>query len=106
MKSRVNINEQIKLDEIKITMIEEHCLLIVINQAEEAADTLAVLKFTKSKAARIIIVTNIVGIIVSREVEEVLNNKDALQRSASLCRGSIRKKQIISENGIWIVSTF
>ncbi|ARC84885.1 SIS domain protein [Clostridium argentinense CDC 2741] len=87
-------------------MIEEHFLLIVISQARETANTLAVLRLAKSKAARIIVVTNVVGITVSREAEEILNNKDALQRFASLCRGSIRKKQIISENGIWIVSTF
>ncbi|WP_291562182.1 MULTISPECIES: SIS domain-containing protein [unclassified Clostridium] len=92
MKSKVDINEQIKLDEIKITMIDEHSLLIVTSQAGETANTLAVLRLAKSKAARIIVVTNVVGITVSKEAEEILNNKDALQRFASLCRGSIRKK--------------
>jgi len=86
-------------------MIEEHFLLIVISQTGETANTLAVLRLAKSKATRIIVVTNVVEITNSREVEEVLNNKDALQRFASLCRGAL-KKQIISENGIWIVSTF
>lgn len=65
-------------------------LLIVISQAEETADTLAVLRLAKSKATRIIVITNVVGITVSREAEEILNNKDVLQRFASLCRGSIR----------------
>lgn len=65
-------------------MIEEHFLLIVISQAGETENTLAVLRLAKSKAARIIVVTNVVEITDSREVEEVLNNKDALQRFASL----------------------
>lgn len=65
-------------------MIEEHFLLIVISQVGETENTLAVLRLAKSKAARIIVVTNVVEITDSREVEEVLNNKDALQRFASL----------------------
>lgn len=53
-------------------LIDENSLMIVISQSGETADTLAALKLAKSKGARVIAVTNVVGSTVSREAEDVL----------------------------------
>ncbi|MFX0549538.1 glutamine--fructose-6-phosphate transaminase (isomerizing) [Hathewaya histolytica] len=53
-------------------LIDENSLMIVISQSGETADTLAALRLAKSKGARVIAVTNVVGSTVSREAEDVL----------------------------------
>ncbi len=51
--------------------IDENTLLIVVSQSGETADTLAALKEAKSKGARILAITNVVGSSVSREADDV-----------------------------------
>lgn len=51
--------------------VDENTLLIVVSQSGETADTLAALKEAKSKGARILAITNVVGSSVSREADDV-----------------------------------
>ncbi|SKA79327.1 glutamine--fructose-6-phosphate transaminase [Caloramator quimbayensis] len=53
-------------------IINEKTLMIVVSQSGETADTLAALKQAKSKGARVIAVTNVVGSSVAREADDVL----------------------------------
>ncbi|ADL53339.1 glutamine--fructose-6-phosphate transaminase (isomerizing) [Clostridium cellulovorans] len=53
-------------------LIDDKTLMIVVSQSGETADTLAALKLAKSKCARVIGVTNVVGSTVSRETTDVL----------------------------------
>ncbi|MGE5626894.1 MAG: glutamine--fructose-6-phosphate transaminase (isomerizing) [Solirubrobacterales bacterium] len=53
-------------------LIDDKTLMIVISQSGETADTLAALREAKSKGARVIAVTNVVGSSVSREASDVL----------------------------------
>ncbi len=53
-------------------IIDKHTLLIVISQSGETADTLAALRLAKSKGARVLAVTNVVGSTISREVHDVI----------------------------------
>lgn len=52
-------------------IINENTLLIVISQSGETADTLAALRLAKSKGAKVIAITNVVGSTVSREADSV-----------------------------------
>lgn len=51
--------------------IDEHTLLIVVSQSGETADTLAAMKLAKSKGARVLAITNVVGSSVAREADDV-----------------------------------
>lgn len=51
--------------------IDEHTLLIVVSQSGETADTLAAMKLAKSKGARVLAITNVVGSSVAREAQDV-----------------------------------
>ncbi|CAH2211850.1 glutamine--fructose-6-phosphate transaminase (isomerizing) [Tepidibacter aestuarii] len=51
--------------------VDENTLLIVVSQSGETADTLAALKEAKSKGARILAITNVVGSSVAREADDV-----------------------------------
>ena len=51
--------------------IDEHTLLIVVSQSGETADTLAAMKLAKSKNARVLAITNVVGSSVAREAHDV-----------------------------------
>ena len=51
--------------------IDENTLVIVVSQSGETADTLAALKEAKSKGARILAVTNVVGSAIARESHDV-----------------------------------
>lgn len=51
--------------------VDEHTLLIVVSQSGETADTLAAIKEAKSKGARVLAVTNVVGSSVAREAQDV-----------------------------------
>ncbi len=53
-------------------IIDDHTLLIVISQSGETADTLAALRLAKTKGARVLAVTNVVGSTISREVDDVI----------------------------------
>ncbi|MDP4143649.1 MAG: glutamine--fructose-6-phosphate transaminase (isomerizing) [Bacillota bacterium] len=53
-------------------IINEKTLMIVVSQSGETADTLAALRLGKSKNARVIAVTNVVGSTVSREADDIL----------------------------------
>jgi len=53
-------------------IIDNKTLMIVISQSGETADTLAALREARSKGARVIAVTNVVGSSVSREADDVL----------------------------------
>lgn len=52
-------------------IIDEKTLVIVISQSGETADTLAALRESKNRGARVIAVTNVVGSSVSREADDV-----------------------------------
>lgn len=56
----------------KNPIITEKTLVIVLSQSGETADTLAVLRDSKSKGARTLAVTNVVGSSISREADDVL----------------------------------
>ena len=51
--------------------VDEHSLVILVSQSGETADTLAVLRDSKAKGAKILAVTNVVGSSISREADEV-----------------------------------
>jgi glucosamine--fructose-6-phosphate aminotransferase (isomerizing) len=51
--------------------VDENTLVIVVSQSGETADTLAALKEAKSKGARILAVTNVVGSAIARESHDV-----------------------------------
>lgn len=51
--------------------IDERTLLIVVSQSGETADTLAAMKLAKSKGARVLAITNVVGSSVAREANDV-----------------------------------
>ncbi|MDO4534689.1 MAG: glutamine--fructose-6-phosphate transaminase (isomerizing) [Clostridium perfringens] len=53
-------------------VITKNTLVIVLSQSGETADTLAVLRDSKAKGARVLAVTNVVGSSVSREADDVL----------------------------------
>ncbi len=53
-------------------IIDENTLMIVISQSGETADTMSALRLAKSKGARVIAVTNVVGSSASREAHDVL----------------------------------
>lgn len=53
-------------------MVDEGTIVIIISQSGETADTLAALRESKKRGARIIAITNVVGSSVSRETEDVL----------------------------------
>lgn len=52
-------------------IIDSNNLVIVISQSGETADTLAALRESKKRGARVIAVTNVVGSTVSREADDV-----------------------------------
>lgn len=52
-------------------IIDEKSLVIVISQSGETADTLAVLKESQARGARVIAVTNVVGSSIAREADDV-----------------------------------
>jgi glucosamine--fructose-6-phosphate aminotransferase (isomerizing) len=52
--------------------ITDKTLLIVISQSGETADTMAAVRLAKSKNARVLAITNVVGSSVAREAEDVL----------------------------------
>ena len=51
--------------------VDEHSLVILVSQSGETADTLAVLRDSKAKGAKILAITNVVGSSISREADEV-----------------------------------
>lgn len=51
--------------------VDEHSLVILVSQSGETADTLAVLRDSKAKGAKILAITNVVGSSTSREADEV-----------------------------------
>lgn len=53
-------------------IINERTLMIIISQSGETADTLAALRESKVRGARVIAITNVVGSSVSREADDVL----------------------------------
>lgn len=53
-------------------IIDKKTLMIVISQSGETADTLAAMREGKSKGARVIAVTNVVGSTVAREAQDLL----------------------------------
>ncbi|WP_454052670.1 glutamine--fructose-6-phosphate transaminase (isomerizing) [Clostridium sp. Marseille-Q7071] len=53
-------------------ILDENSLMIVISQSGETADTMSALRLAKSKGARVIAVTNVVGSSASREADDVL----------------------------------
>ncbi len=52
-------------------IIDNKTLLITISQSGETADTLAVLRESQNKGARVIAITNVVGSSISREADDV-----------------------------------
>ena len=56
----------------KNPIIDEHTLFIAVSQSGETADTLASMRLAKSRGARILAVTNVVGSTVAREAQDVL----------------------------------
>ena len=55
----------------KNPIIDDRTLVITISQSGETADTLAVLRDSQKKGARVIAITNVVGSSISREADDV-----------------------------------
>ncbi len=53
-------------------LLDRHCLVIVVSQSGETADTLAALREARRKGARVLAVTNVVDSSVAREADDVL----------------------------------
>lgn len=51
--------------------VDENSLVILVSQSGETADTLAVLRDSKEKGAKVLAITNVVGSSISREADEV-----------------------------------
>ncbi|MEG0856978.1 MAG: glutamine--fructose-6-phosphate transaminase (isomerizing) [Terrisporobacter sp.] len=51
--------------------VDENTLLIIVSQSGETADTLAALRDAKSKGARILSITNVVGSSIARESDDI-----------------------------------
>ncbi|GAA3654767.1 glutamine--fructose-6-phosphate transaminase (isomerizing) [Asaccharospora irregularis] len=51
--------------------VDENTLLILVSQSGETADTLAALRDSKAKGARILSITNVVGSSIARESDDV-----------------------------------
>ncbi|WFA07948.1 glutamine--fructose-6-phosphate transaminase (isomerizing) [Tissierella sp. Yu-01] len=51
--------------------VDDKTLMIVVSQSGETADTLAALRLAKSKGARILSITNVVGSTVARESDDI-----------------------------------
>ena len=51
--------------------VDENSLVILVSQSGETADTLAALRDSKEKGARILAITNVVGSSISREADDV-----------------------------------
>ncbi|MCX6384007.1 MAG: glutamine--fructose-6-phosphate transaminase (isomerizing) [Actinobacteria bacterium] len=56
----------------KNPIVEENCLFIAITQSGETIDTLAAIREAKSKGAKIVAITNVVGSTVARESDTVI----------------------------------
>lgn len=54
------------------TYTDDKTLFIAISQSGETADTLASMKLAKTKGAKVLAITNVVGSSVSREADEVI----------------------------------
>lgn len=54
-------------------LIDDKTLVIVVSQSGETADTLAALRESKKKGARVIAITNVVGSSVAREAHDVIH---------------------------------
>lgn len=54
-------------------LIDEKTLVVVISQSGETADTLAALRESKKKGARVVAITNVVGSSVAREAHDVIH---------------------------------
>jgi len=53
-------------------MVQEGCLFVAITQSGETIDTLAAIREAKSKGARVVAITNVVGSTVARESDSVI----------------------------------
>ena len=53
-------------------LIDEQTMVVVISQSGETADTLAALREAKSRGARVVAITNVVGSTVARETNDVI----------------------------------
>lgn len=53
-------------------LVDEHTLFVAVSQSGETADTLAALREARSRGARVLAVTNVVGSTVAREADWVL----------------------------------
>ncbi|MCC3866566.1 SIS domain-containing protein, partial [Terrisporobacter petrolearius] len=49
------------------SFVDENTLIIIVSQSGETADTLAALRDAKSKGARVLSITNVVGSSIARE---------------------------------------
>ncbi len=56
----------------KDPIVEKNCLFIAITQSGETIDTLAAIREARSKGARIVSITNVVGSTVARESDAVI----------------------------------
>ena len=56
----------------KDPIVEKNCLFIAITQSGETIDTLAAIREARSKGARIVAITNVVGSTVARESDAVI----------------------------------
>jgi len=54
-------------------LIDNKTLVVVVSQSGETADTLAALRESKKKGARVIAITNVVGSSVAREAHDVIH---------------------------------
>jgi len=55
-------------------LIDEQTLVVVISQSGETADTVAALRESKKRGAKVVAITNVVGSTVSREADYVIYN--------------------------------
>ena len=53
-------------------ILDEHCLVIIISQSGETADTLAAMREAKKHGVRTLAVVNVVGSSIAREADDVL----------------------------------
>jgi len=53
-------------------LVDEHTLFVAVSQSGETADTLAAMREARSRGARVLAVTNVVGSTVAREADWVL----------------------------------
>lgn len=69
IKAEVDISSEFRYSD---PFVDENTLVILISQSGETLDTLAALRYSKSKGAKTLAITNVIGSSITREADNVI----------------------------------